>query len=77
MGQVAISCRVSRGDQSCERQERDLKAFARRAGYKVSPLSRRRHRAPMHKEGPSYRLIGRNVAVMEIVRREYCQLRIT
>jgi putative DNA-invertase from lambdoid prophage Rac len=35
LGHVAIYCRVSTGDQSCERQERDLKAFARRAGYKV------------------------------------------
>jgi putative DNA-invertase from lambdoid prophage Rac len=33
--QVAIYCRVSTTDQSCERQERDLKAFAKRAGYKV------------------------------------------
>ena len=35
MGQVAIYCRVSTDDQSCERQERDLRAFARRAGHKV------------------------------------------
>jgi DNA invertase Pin-like site-specific DNA recombinase len=36
MGQrVAIYCRVSTDDQSCERQERDLKAFAERAGYDV------------------------------------------
>ena len=33
--QVAIYCRVSTNDQSCERQERDLKAFAKRAGHKV------------------------------------------
>jgi putative DNA-invertase from lambdoid prophage Rac len=33
--QVAIYCRVSTTDQSCERQERDLKAFAKRAGYNV------------------------------------------
>jgi len=32
---VAIYCRVSTADQSCERQERDLKAFAERAGYDV------------------------------------------
>jgi DNA invertase Pin-like site-specific DNA recombinase len=32
---VAIYCRVSTDDQSCERQERDLKAFAERAGYEV------------------------------------------
>ena len=30
MGQVAIYCRVSTDDQSCERQERDLRAFAKR-----------------------------------------------
>ena len=30
-----IYCRVSTADQSCERQERDLKAFAERAGYEV------------------------------------------
>ena len=35
MGQVAIYCRVSTDDQSCERQERDLRAFAKRAGHKV------------------------------------------
>ena len=34
MGQVAIYCRVSTDDQSCERQERDLRAFAKRAGHK-------------------------------------------
>lgn len=36
MGQrAAIYCRVSTQDQSCERQERDLAAFAARAGYEV------------------------------------------
>lgn len=36
MGQrAAIYCRVSTQDQSCERQERDLAAFAQRAGYEV------------------------------------------
>ena len=35
MGQVAIYCRVSTNDQSCERQERDLRAFAKRAGHKI------------------------------------------
>src|SRR5262249_20045509 len=35
LGQVAIYCRVSTDDQSCERQERDLLAFARRAGHKI------------------------------------------
>ena len=36
MGQrAAIYCRVSTADQSCERQERDLIAFAARAGYEV------------------------------------------
>jgi putative DNA-invertase from lambdoid prophage Rac len=32
---AAIYCRVSTADQSCERQERDLRAFAERAGYAV------------------------------------------
>jgi len=32
---AAIYCRVSTADQSCERQERDLVAFAARAGYEV------------------------------------------
>jgi DNA invertase Pin-like site-specific DNA recombinase len=32
---VALYCRVSTADQSCERQERDLLAFAARAGYEV------------------------------------------
>ncbi len=36
MGQkVAIYCRVSTADQSCERQEQDLLAYATRAGYEV------------------------------------------
>ncbi len=36
MGQrAALYCRVSTADQSCERQERDLSAFAVRAGYEV------------------------------------------
>jgi putative DNA-invertase from lambdoid prophage Rac len=32
---AAIYCRVSTADQSCARQERDLKAFAKKAGYRV------------------------------------------
>ena len=32
---AAIYCRVSTADQSCERQERDLRAFAERADYEV------------------------------------------
>ena len=32
---AAIYCRVSTADQSCERQERDLRAFAERAGYRA------------------------------------------
>jgi putative DNA-invertase from lambdoid prophage Rac len=32
---AAIYCRVSTADQSCARQERDLAAFAARAGYDV------------------------------------------
>ena len=35
MGHVAIYCRVSTDDQCCERQERDLKAFARRSSHKI------------------------------------------
>ncbi|MFF2324179.1 recombinase family protein [Agrobacterium sp. NPDC058088] len=39
MGQRAvIYCRVSTSDQSCERQERDLAAFADRAGYEVAAI---------------------------------------
>ena len=32
---VAIYCRVSTTDQSCSRQERDLRAYAKKAGYEV------------------------------------------
>jgi putative DNA-invertase from lambdoid prophage Rac len=32
---AALYCRVSTADQSCERQERDLAAFAARSGYAV------------------------------------------
>ena len=35
MGQVAIYCRVSTEDQSRQRQERDLRAFAKRAGHEM------------------------------------------
>ena len=36
MGQsAALYCRVSTADQSCARQERDLKAFAKKAGYTI------------------------------------------
>ena len=40
MGQVAIYCRVSTDDQSCERQERDLRALARRAGHRIVDVFR-------------------------------------
>ena len=32
---MALYCRVSTDDQSCERQERDLTAFAERATFAV------------------------------------------
>jgi putative DNA-invertase from lambdoid prophage Rac len=32
---VGNDCRVSTADQTCSRQERDLRAFAKKAGYKV------------------------------------------
>ena len=35
MGQVAIYCRVSTDDQCCERQERDLRAFAKRGKHRI------------------------------------------
>ncbi len=36
MGQkAAIYCRVSTSDQSCERQELDLRAYATRCGYEI------------------------------------------
>lgn len=42
MGQrAAIHCRVSTADQSCQRQERDLTAFAGRAGYDVVGISKK------------------------------------
>ena len=41
MGQRAVLyCRVSTSDQSCDRQERDLAAFAERAGYEVVGTSK-------------------------------------
>jgi putative DNA-invertase from lambdoid prophage Rac len=40
LGQVAIYCRVSTEDQSCERQERDLRAFAKRAGHEIIAVFR-------------------------------------
>ena len=36
LGQAAaFYCRVSTADQTCARQERDLCAFAKKAGYKI------------------------------------------
>ena len=35
LGQVAIYCRVSTDDQCCERQQRDLRAFAKRTGHRI------------------------------------------
>ncbi len=36
MGQsAALYCRVSTADQTCARQERDLRVFARKAGCKI------------------------------------------
>ena len=35
---VAIYCRVSAADQSCDRQERDLLEYAARAGYEVTGI---------------------------------------
>jgi putative DNA-invertase from lambdoid prophage Rac len=32
---AALYCRVSTADQTCNRQERDLRSFAKKAGYKV------------------------------------------
>ncbi len=32
---AALYCRVSTADQTCSRQEQDLRAFAKKAGYKV------------------------------------------
>jgi len=32
---AVVYCRVSTDDQSCERQQRDLEAFASRAGYEI------------------------------------------
>jgi hypothetical protein len=38
---AALYCRVSTADQSCARQERDLTAFADRAGYEVVGVFKR------------------------------------
>jgi DNA invertase Pin-like site-specific DNA recombinase len=40
LGQVALYCRVSTDDQSCARQERDLRAFAKRAGHDIVAVFR-------------------------------------
>ncbi len=37
---VALYCRVSTGDQDNDRQERDLRAYAERAGYEVAAVFR-------------------------------------
>ena len=41
MGQTAaLYCRVSTTDQTCARQERDLRAFAKKADYKIAGVWR-------------------------------------
>ncbi|MEG4225542.1 recombinase family protein [Microcoleus sp. N9_B2] len=40
MIRAIIYCRVSTGDQDCDRQERDLREFADRAGYEVIEVLR-------------------------------------
>jgi putative DNA-invertase from lambdoid prophage Rac len=41
LGQTAaLYCRVSTADQNCARQERDLRAFAKKAGYKIAGVWR-------------------------------------
>jgi DNA invertase Pin-like site-specific DNA recombinase len=36
LGQAApLYCRISTADQTCARQERDLRAFAKKVGYKI------------------------------------------
>jgi len=47
---AALYCRVSTADQSCARQERDLVAFAERAGYEV--VGTYKETAPGRKAGP-------------------------
>lgn len=37
---AALYCRVSTGDQSCERQERDLRAFAERGDFEIVAVFR-------------------------------------
>lgn len=37
---AALYCRVSTGDQSCERQERDLRAFAERGDFEIVAIFR-------------------------------------
>jgi putative DNA-invertase from lambdoid prophage Rac len=32
---AALYCRVSTADQSCDRQERDLRTFAQRGGFEI------------------------------------------
>ena len=42
---AALYCRVSTADQTCARQERDLRAFAKKAGYSRRRLEGNRLRA--------------------------------
>ena len=76
MGQrAALYCRVSTADQSCARQERDLDAFAERAGYEVVGTyketasgvkldrAERRKVLALVAQGRSYRLVGREVGL--------------
>jgi DNA invertase Pin-like site-specific DNA recombinase len=62
---AAIYCRVSTADQSCARQERDLTAFAARAGYEVVVtrtrlLSQRPRRCRVKRQSSPARFIARS-----------------
>ena len=55
---AAIYCRVSTQDQSCERQERDLAAFAARAGYEVVGVYRETALGVRHDRAERRRVIA-------------------
>ncbi|HEY5892386.1 MAG TPA: recombinase family protein [Chthoniobacterales bacterium] len=66
---AAIYCRVSIADQTCARQERDLRAFAKKAGYKVvgvwkEIVSGAKQERAEREKGPG---IGRRPARVDVI----------
>jgi DNA invertase Pin-like site-specific DNA recombinase len=64
---AALYCRVSTADQSCDRQERDLCAFAKRGGFDIVGVHKEKASCAktnrIQRKRVSYRSIGRQLGL--------------